>query len=397
MKMADVLVRMALLALVALAGSASAGRAGDLSVPDVVAQVRDSVARVLAPDGSVGSAFLIDNKRHLLTNCHVASDHDGKVFDVVNVQFVTLESPPLPAKVLGCDQPSDLAVLEFDQSGTVLVRAAGGRFPSPIPAATFSEIEVGEPVFAVGYALNIKGAPSVTQGVVSGISRSLGWFSDLIQTDASINHGNSGGPLIDSRGRFVGVNTFTNRAMIPKGTDLATLGKAAIPLETPYGIFYARSVGTAVPFAAELIDKGHVPRADLGLRRFAGLSDDESARLFALPKGGALILEFTPDSPLQAAGLREMDVITGIATCSGPGDQMTNCDPTTATIDDIGSLYNDLAFAANSKELILQALRPPQCALEAFKASAKLPAQCMPGKEFLQAIRVRTRTSSTTP
>jgi len=157
-------------------------------------------------------------------------------------------------------------------------------------------------------------------------------------------------------------------------------------LATSTGAFYARSVGTALEFAQELIKQGEVHRVDLGLDP-SWVTDDDARQELALPMGGVYINGFKAGSPLEAAGLHRGDVINGIVTCSGPGE--ARCDIAAATIHDPGELDNVLAFASSSQELIIQALRPPPCALEALQNNAAPPADCLPDKQFLQSVRIR--------
>jgi S1-C subfamily serine protease len=356
-----------------------------MTIPDVLAKVRNSIARVITPE-SIGTAFVFDNAGHLMTNCHVVTSQSGSTFKTVQLQFVSLGTPPYTAPVLGCDEESDLAVLEVNDMQSLML---GGKFPPPIAAAAFEDMQVGDEVIAVGFALDIKGEPSVTRGIISGLHRDLqGLFSDLVQTDASINHGNSGGPLINMQAQFVGINTYTSETTLAAGTDLSTLQKKSLSLDTPYGIFYARSVGTALPFARELVERGRVARADIGLSDVITVTGDEANQLLKLPMGGVLIKGFTAGSALQAAGLRPGDVIYGIFECSGPGDLQLACTSGASTIDNVGSLENVLAFAASSKELIVQATRPPQCAVAALANNTVASDTCMPGKDFIQQVRI---------
>jgi S1-C subfamily serine protease len=188
-------------------------------------------------------------------------------------------------------------------------------FPPAIPAADPKTLEVGQDVITVGFGLNITGEPSVNRGIISGLNRSLeGVFSGLVQTDAAINHGNSGGPMLNLRGEVVGVNTYTSESKIKAGTDLSTIKNKAVSVTTPYGVFYARSIATALPFAKLLIEQGHVPRASLGIKRMRTVSDIDADYAFGT-QGGVQILEFEPKSPAEAAGLHVGDIISQIYSC----------------------------------------------------------------------------------
>ena len=367
------------------------------SIPDLVADLKYSVVLVRTPRAT-GTAFVFDKRGYLLTNCHVVLDDHQKPFKSVDVRFVSTAVPAtVTANVVGCDQLSDLAVLSVDPMQRVLVQP----FPPPIPPAAYNEIKVGQEVIAVGFALGIEGEPSVTRGVISGLNRDFGAAGGLIQTDAAINHGNSGGPLINMKGEFVGVNTYTSGTTIPRGTDFSTLKTRDILLSTEYGNFYARSVGTALPFALELIDKGRIVRLDLGIDKMVTFHEADGEQEL-LPFGGALLLRFkgsgpadatatkanspTYVAPLQAAGLRVWDVITGIVSCSG--DQPADCELTAARINSAGEVDNVLAFLAASKALVVQAVRLPQCAIDAMSKGEDPPYGCGPDRNFLQSVRV---------
>ena len=125
----------------------------------------------------------------------------------------------------------------------------------PLKFARADRIEVGEDVFAVGFAHALAGEPTVTKGIVSAVGRSFSdpgvEAGDLIQTDTAINHGNSGGPLMNMAGEVVGVNTYT----MAHPDDAQT-----------QGMFLARSSGTAARFVQAIIQDGRVTRGNLGAK-----------------------------------------------------------------------------------------------------------------------------------
>ena len=129
------------------------------------------------------------------------------------------------AHVLGCDKQSDLSVLGALWSGPVL------RFSQ--------DVHIGQQVATIGYALGIPGEPSVNGGIVSGVNRSLeGMFSGLIQTDATINHGNSGGPLLSAAGQVLGINTYTSSATVePSSIE----GGPPITIKIEHNVFLCAS------------------------------------------------------------------------------------------------------------------------------------------------------------
>jgi S1-C subfamily serine protease len=288
---------------------------------------------VRPPEEHGGSAV---KKGNLLTNCHVVK---GAL--KVEVQFMNV--PPTPAnmlvfpweaKVLGCDEWSDLAVLEF---GAGAANQALFELPPPLSFAKPEDIHVGEEVLTLGFAINLGGDPSVNRGIISAVNRGLpsehdcedkpncapGLFSGLIQTDATINHGNSGGPLVNMKGEVVGINTYTSGGNQPA-----------------INIFYARSVETAAPFAKMLLTNGEVIRADLGLASWASVPADHGK--VYLTHGGVRISSFTPNSPAQRAGLRVGDIILSVRSKTRVIQPLTN--KVQGEVQDIGSLLNLLAF-----------------------------------------------------
>ena len=141
---------------------------------------------------SLGSGFLVDSEGHIVTNEHVIGQADE-----INITIGVDESKIYKAKVVGNDKRTDLALLKID-------------IKEKLPFVGFGDsdsIRVGDDVIAIGNAFGFGG--SVTKGIVSAKGRNLGgnFFEDFLQTDASINKGNSGGPMLNMRGEVVGVNT----------------------------------------------------------------------------------------------------------------------------------------------------------------------------------------------
>jgi S1-C subfamily serine protease len=325
----------------------------------IVARAKLSIAKVIATsqdNESVGTAFLFTStvyppggrglaaveKGNLLTNCHVVRgalkvevqfmEPVHKVFDAPPANILYL---PWEAKVLGCDQLSDLAVLEF---GPGAANQSLFSSPAPLPFANPGDIHPGDEVLTLGFALNLGGDPSVNRGIISAVNRGFpsehdcegetnclpGVFSGLIQTDATINHGNSGGPMLNMKGEVVGINTYT------------TSGKG------PINVFYARSVETVKPFAKMLLTNGQVIRADLGIDGIASVPADPHR--VVLKHGGVKILSFAPNSPGQKAGLRVGDIILKVWSQTNGLPRMTAGMAYTDEVRDIGSLMNLLAF-----------------------------------------------------
>ena len=174
---------------------ASAGTLAPTQINTIYARAGEAVVSVQAGGGS-GTGFLIDRDGTIVTNAHVVGSADQ-----VRVRFDD-DASPVSARVVGTDPSSDLAVLKVDAS------AANGV--TPLALAESDSVEVGDAAIAIGFPLGLD--KTATAGIVSGLEREIeapnGFRIDkVIQTDAPINPGNSGGPLLDAKGRVIGVNS----------------------------------------------------------------------------------------------------------------------------------------------------------------------------------------------
>lgn len=237
-----------------------------------------------------GTGMVLDRQGHILTNNHVVTLEGGNVARIVSVDLPSGKT--VPASVSGTDPQTDLAVIQVGSDDR------GGL--APIQWADPNSILVGEEAVAIGYALNLGGAPTVTTGVVSAIDRTIpesdATISGAIQTDAAINPGNSGGPLFDLNGKVIGVNTA---------------GLAGSLQQPVQGLNFAISVQTAQPVVQALISKGHVTRGYMGVM----VTDVTPAIAQANNLGsnaGAGIGQVTSGSPADQAGLRAGDVLTKV-------------------------------------------------------------------------------------
>jgi S1-C subfamily serine protease len=198
---------------------------GPIDVKGVVAAVEPSVvaisAQVVERRGpfeimgeGAGTGIIIDAEGHVLTNAHVVSGAS----DVT----VTVEGEERAATVVGADDRSDVAVLRLDDPTGIVPAALGST----------TDVAVGDPVVAIGNALALEGSPTVTQGIVSALGRAIDTQSarltELIQTDAAISSGNSGGPLVNAAGEVIGVNTAV--AASSGGVSAANIG-FVIPID----------------------------------------------------------------------------------------------------------------------------------------------------------------------
>jgi S1-C subfamily serine protease len=270
---------------------------GPLSTVDIVRKLRPSVVQVLTESASrnvfgqlvpaqgLGTGVIIDDEGHIVTNNHVVRAGGEPLGELATRITVTLsDGRTAHARVVGTDPETDLALLEINLTG--LTAAELGDAGS---------LAVGADVVAMGYALGLQGEPTVTRGVVSGKDRTIdeGAFSisGAIQTDASINPGNSGGPLVDDRGRVVGINTA-----IRVGAENVGL---------------AISIDLVKPIVAELLASGSVSRSYLGV----GTTDvtPSLAVNLGLPvDAGVGVVNVQPGTPADEAGLQPDDIIVAI-------------------------------------------------------------------------------------
>ncbi len=227
---------------------------------------------------SLGSGFVWSGDGIIVTNNHVV---EGASRITVNFQ----DGTQLPAKLLGVDPDSDVAVLRVE-----------ARRLSAAPIGTSADLMIGETVVAVGNPFGLSG--TVTTGVVSALGRSVPskeagrTFTDFIQTDASINPGNSGGPLLNIEGKVVGINT-------------AVYANAQ-------GIGFAIPVDRAAKIIQDLLRYGQVHSAWIGAVT-ATMTPEEARRVGAGATRGALVTRIFSASPAQTAGLRAGDVITAVS------------------------------------------------------------------------------------
>jgi Do/DeqQ family serine protease len=227
---------------------------------------------------SLGSGFVWSKDGIIVTNNHVV---EGASRITVNFN----DGTQVPAKLLGVDPDSDLAVL----------RVEGKNFTAA-PVGTSGDLMIGETVVAVGNPFGLSG--TVTTGVVSALGRSVPsqeqgrTFTDFIQTDASINPGNSGGPLLNIEGKVIGIN-------------VAIYAQAQ-------GIGFAIPVDRARKVIQDLLRFGEVHAAWIGAVT-ATLTPEEAKRLGHETQRGALVVRVFPDSPADRAGLKVGDVITAVA------------------------------------------------------------------------------------
>jgi serine protease Do len=225
------------------------------------------------PVRAAGSGFVLNSNGFIVTNNHV-------VENASDIQVKLGDGRELPAKVVGRDAKTDLALLKVDATGLPV-----------IPLGDSTALQVGEPVMAIGNPFGLE--QTVTTGIVSATGRVIGSgpYDNFIQTDASINPGNSGGPLINARGEVIGINT----AIFSRGG-----GSVGIGFAVPSSL--AKTVIT------QLADHGKVERGWLGVS-IQPLTKDLAKNFKRDNTNGALVSSVIEGSPADKAGLKAGDVI----------------------------------------------------------------------------------------
>jgi serine protease Do len=230
-----------------------------------------------------GTGFFITDHGYILTNNHV-------VEGTQEVNIVLSDGSQQKATIVGTDQYSDIAVLKTD-----------GKVPAVVALGNSDKMDPGESVIAIGSPLgDFKN--TVTVGVVSATGRSIdsgkGYtIENLIQTDAAINHGNSGGPLVDLAGEVIGINT-----LIVRDTGSGDVAE---------GLGFAIPVNTAQAVAQQIIQRGYFARPYMGIS-FQPINPDIADRYNLPAKWGAYVTQLEAGSPADQAGLRQNDIITQV-------------------------------------------------------------------------------------
>ena len=230
-----------------------------------------------------GSGFFISDSGYILTNNHV-------VEGTKEVKLVLSDGTEQMATIVGTDQYSDIAVLKTD-----------GTVPAVATLGNSDKLDPGESVIAIGSPLgNFKN--TVTVGVVSATGRSIdtgnGYqIEDLIQTDAAINHGNSGGPLVNLAGEVIGINT-----LVVRNTNSGDVAE---------GLGFAIPVNTAQAIAQQIIQKGYFARPYIGIS-FQPINPGIASRYNLPAQWGVYVTDVSSSSPAGQVGLQQGDIITKV-------------------------------------------------------------------------------------
>ena len=250
--------------------------AGEQVVMGVARRVSPAVVSVSHARGS-GSGFFIRRDGVLLTNWHVVQPN-------AVVQVALADGRQLRGEVLGGDPNLDVAVVRVPLEDAPV-----------IPLADSDELQVGQLAIAIGNPLGLE--RTLTTGVVSAVNRSPRGlqFGGLIQTDAAINQGNSGGPLLDSQGRVVGINSVI---LSPTGTSI--------------GLGFAIPINLASDVAQQLLTTGRVTYAILGVEPGTDIYPELSRQLGIPVQAGVMVGGVAEGTPAAQAGIRRFDIITQI-------------------------------------------------------------------------------------
>ncbi|MFD9891273.1 trypsin-like peptidase domain-containing protein [Amycolatopsis sp. NPDC059027] len=258
------------------------------SVANIAKRVSPAVVslEVFKPGGNSGeegSGVVIDPQGYVLTNEHVISS--AVADQAVKITAVFVDGTRTEAKVVGADQKTDLAVVKVSVTN-----------PTVLQIGKSADLQVGDSVIAVGSPLALQN--SVTAGIVSALNRPITAGGDngappvtyeAIQTDAAINHGNSGGALVDSTGALVGINSSIRSS----GQDGGSIG-----------IGFAIPSDYAIKIAKALIKDGKVAHADIGINASSTVAGSKTM--------GAQVKNVAPGGPAANAGIKEGDVVTKI-------------------------------------------------------------------------------------
>ena len=297
---------------------------GTLNIQAVLARVEPGVVSIhtfqgpgaaAAPLGA-GTGMVLTPDGEVLTNAHVTLADEASCTVAPSIRVTLANSTDSkPATVVAVDCDDDLALLKLPGVSNLATVQLGSS----------AALRVGDPLIAVGNALDLPGGPTVTEGIVSALGRPLegsgNSLFNLIQTDAAINPGNSGGPLVNSGGQVIGINTAVIQ-QADQGRSAQNLG-------------FAIAIDTAKPIIEQL-RTGHASKAYLGVST-ADVTPAIAQRLGLSVKNGAIVQQVEPGSAAEQGGIQVEDVITKFAgrdvTSAGdlvaavravkPGDRVT--------------------------------------------------------------------------
>jgi S1-C subfamily serine protease len=278
---------------------------GALTAEQIYKRDAPGVVQVTATNASsgsesLGSGFVIDKAGHIITNFHV-------VRGATKVLVSFSSNDQLVSTVVGLDPSTDIAVLKIETHASAL---------TPLELGNSDAVRVGDTVYAIGNPFGY--VRTLTSGIVSAVQRQIKapnslTIDNVIQTDASINHGNSGGPLLDAAGRVTGVTSQIYAENSQQGN---------------LGIGFAVPVNTVRNIAAQIISTGKVAHAYLGVSTVAVTK--QLSKLYNLPSAGLLVGSVDSNGPAKKAGLvgGTTDVVVGGESYRLGGDVIVTVDGT---------------------------------------------------------------------
>lgn len=232
-----------------------------------------------------GSGIIVDSRGYILTNAHVVK-LNGQVVPTCKVQLN--DGTTVDGKPIWTDTSIDLAIVKINTDKKL----------KPAELGDSATLKVGEPAIAIGNPIDMAYQRTVTEGIISGLNRYVGqvngggYMTGLIQTDASINGGNSGGPLLNEKGQVIGINT--------------------VKVQSAEGLGFAIPIDTAKPIIKSVIEKGDYKVVSLGTETIDALKVEQYLNKDLGVKSGVFVYKVMPNSPAAKAGIEDRDVITKI-------------------------------------------------------------------------------------
>lgn len=235
--------------------------------------------------GGTGSGIVVDKEGYILTNAHVVK-LNGQTIEKPSIQLY--DGTTVEGHTVWVDSTIDIAIVKIDSKVNLV----------PAELGDSDSLKIGQSAIAIGNPLDLAFQRSVTQGIISGLNRYVGqvsgggYMNGLIQTDASINGGNSGGPLLDAEGKVIGINT--------------------VKVSTAEGLGFAIPINSVKTILEEVIKTGDYKVVSLGVQTMDMVLAKRYYNLNTNLDAGVLIMEVMKETPADASGLKKSDVILKI-------------------------------------------------------------------------------------